>query len=56
VLRALVDNKATIGRAELEEDGGAPGGKDKGKEKAAERETENLRRSRTNNRTPREHR
>lgn len=38
-LHALVDNKATIGRAELEEDGS---GKDKGKEKekAAEGETE----------------
>jgi 26S proteasome regulatory subunit N8 len=38
-LHALVDNKATIGRAELEEDGN---GKDKGKEKekAAEGDTE----------------
>jgi 26S proteasome regulatory subunit N8 len=40
-LHALVDNKATIGRAELEEDGG---GKDKEKEKekskAAEGEKE----------------
>lgn len=38
-LHALVDNKATIGRAELEEDGS---GKDKGKEreKAAEGDTE----------------
>ena len=36
-LHALVDNKATIGRAELEEDGGS---KEKGKEKAAEGDRE----------------
>jgi len=36
-LHALVDNKATIGRAELEEDGG---NKEKGKEKAAEGDKE----------------
>jgi 26S proteasome regulatory subunit N8 len=36
-LHALVDNKATIGRAELEEDGG---GKDKDKEKAKAAEGE----------------
>jgi 26S proteasome regulatory subunit N8 len=36
-LHALVDNKATIGRAELEEDGSS---KDKGKEKAPEGDTE----------------
>jgi len=36
-LHALVDNKATIGRAELEEEGGS---KEKGKEKTAEGDKE----------------
>jgi 26S proteasome regulatory subunit N8 len=40
-LHALVDNKATIGRAELEEDGsGKDKGKEKEKEKAVEGDTE----------------
>ncbi|KAI9453342.1 Mov34-domain-containing protein [Russula earlei] len=38
-LHALVDNKATIGRAELEEEGGS---KEKGKEKAAEGDKEKV--------------
>jgi hypothetical protein len=39
-LHALVDNKATVGRAELEEGGGDEKGKDKEKTKEKEKEKE----------------
>jgi 26S proteasome regulatory subunit N8 len=39
-LHALVDNKATIGRAELEEEGGKEKEKDKEKEKEKDKEKE----------------